>query len=457
MRLRSTQGRLLLVAVVLGTSMAFLDSTVVNVALPQIGRDLDAGVTGLQWTVNAYTLTLAALILLGGSLGDRYGRCRVFVAGVIWFAIASAACAAAPSIEVLVVSRAFQGIGAALLTPGSLAIISASIDPRDRGAAIGAWAGLAGVSTALGPLLGGWLVQAVSWRAVFLINIPIAAIVVLLALRYVPESRDSRVDGPIDAVGATLTAFGLALLTFGLVGQRSWACVAGVVVMVAFVLHQRRAIHPLVPVSLFADRVFTAANLTTLAAYAALSGAMFLLVLHLQYVVDYSPLEAGAASLPVTVLMLLFSSKAGEMGERIGPRIPMTIGPIVGATGLALLSRVDANADYLVDVFPGVVVFGIGLTMLVAPLTTAVLGAAPASQVGIASGVNNAVARTASLLAIAAIPPIVGISGGDFANPEVFAPGYRWGMIICAGLLVAAGAISVGLVRGRDPHADALR
>lgn len=445
-----------MLAAVLGTSMVFLDGSVVNVALPAIGRDLGAGVAGLQWTVNAYTLTLAALILLGGSLGDRLGRRRVFIVGVVWFAAASLVCAFAPNIGALVAGRAFQGIGAALLTPGSLAIISASIDKEDRGAAIGAWSGLAGVSTALGPLLGGWLVQSVSWRAVFLINIPLAAVVVWIAARHVPESRDEESAGPLDAIGATLAAGGLATLTFGLVGASALPAAVGVAILALFVLHQRGTPHPLVPLGLFNNRVFTAANLSTFAVYAALSGAMFLLVLHLQYVAGYSPLEAGAASLPVTILMLLFSSRAGAIGARIGPRLPMTIGPIVAAVGLVLLVPIGREPEYVTSVLPGVVVFGVGLTMLVATLTTAVLNAAPVSQAGIASGVNNAVARTASLLAIAAIPPIAGISGSNFADPAVFGPGYRLGMGVCAGLLVLGGVISGVLIRNRDRAPDAI-
>lgn len=447
MRLRSAEGRWLLAATVLGSSLAFLDGSIVNIALPAIERDLGSGVAGLQWTINAYTLTLAALILVGGSLGDRWGRKRVFLAGVIWFAAASLLCAMAPNIETLVGARALQGIGAALLTPGSLALISASMDEEDRGAAIGTWSGLAGVSTAIGPLLGGWLVEAVSWRAVFYLNLPLSAVIVWITLRHVPESKNDEIEGRIDFTGALLTAAGLAALTYGLVGSSLWPSVGGVALLVAFVIQQRRSPHALIPLELFANRIFTAANLTTFAVYGALSGALFLLVLQLQYVSGYSPLESGIATLPITIVMLLFSARAGRLGQRIGPRLPMTIGPLIAAAGLLLLLPIGKDAPYMTTVLPGVLVFSIGLTLLVAPLTTAVLAAAPNSQSGIASGINNAVSRTASLLAVAALPPIAGIGGANFADPEVFSPGFRAGVLISAALLVVGGVIAGVLVR----------
>lgn len=447
-RLSTAQGRWLLAAMILGSGMTFLDGSIVALALPAIDDDLAAGVAGLQWTVNAYTLTLAALILVGGSLGDRWGRRRVYLVGVTWFVLASILCALAPSIEVLVAARALQGVGGALLTPGSLAIISASFHPDDRGRAIGAWSGLAGVTMAIGPLVGGYLVDAVGWRSIFWINLPLAAFVIWLTVRHVPESRGS--DQRLDLVGSALTAGGLALLTYGLV-DRSWPyAVAGLVVLAGFVWHQAVASHPLVPLGLFTDRVFTAANICTFAIYGALAGSGFLLVLQLQYVSGFSPLEAGLASVPVTILMLLFSARAGALATRIGPRLPMTIGPIVAACGLLLYLRIGEDASFVRDVLPGALVFGAGLATLVAPLTTAVLAAAPDAQTGIASGVNNAVARTGSLLAVAAIPPIAGISGANFADPSVFGPGFRTGIEICVGMLVLSGALAFTLVRGRS-------
>ncbi|MDR7087590.1 EmrB/QacA subfamily drug resistance transporter [Aeromicrobium panaciterrae] len=455
MRLASAQGKWLLAAMILGSGMAFLDGSIVGLALPAMGRDLDAGVTGLQWTVNAYTLTLAALILVGGSLGDRLGRRRVYVVGVAWFALASVMCAIAPTIEVLVAARGLQGIGAALLTPGSLAIISASFVEEDRGKAIGAWSGLAGVTTAIGPLAGGWMVDAIGWRSIFWLNVPLAAVVIWLSVRHVPETRGEQ--GKLDLTGAALAAGGLALLTYGL-SEKSWMwAIAGIASMIVFVIHQKVTPHALVPLSLFADRVFTAANICTFAIYGALSGSMFLLVLQLQYVSGYKPLEAGLATIAITILMLLFSSKAGELGAKIGPRWPMTIGPIVAAAGLLLLLGVGEDPNFWVDVLPGSIVFGAGITLLVAPLTTAVLAAAPTEQTGIASGINNAVARTASLLAVAAIPPIAGIAGANFSDPDVFGPGYRTGMWICAGMLVVAGICAMTLIRGNKVSPKALQ
>lgn len=448
MRLDSVQGRWLVAAMVLASGMAFLDGSIVGLALPAIDRDLDVGLVGLQWIVTGYTLALASLILVAGSLGDHLGRRRVFVVGVVWFGVSSVLCAVAPTGEVLVAARVLQGVGGALLTPGSLAIISASIDPADRGRAIGIWSGLAGITTAIGPLVGGWLVDAVGWRAVFWINVPLVVATVWIALRHVPESRGAQER--LDLLGAGLTVVSLSLLTFGLVDESWWIAGAGVAVGVLFVVHQVRAPHALVPMSLFTDRVFSAANVSTFAIYAALSGSMFLLVLQLQYVAGYGPVEAGLATLPATVLMLLFSGRAGAWGDRVGPRLPLTVGPLVSAVGLLLYLRIDTDAGWWLDVMPGAVAFGVGLTMLVAPLTSAVIVAAPADQTGIASGVNNAVARTAGLLAVAAIPPLAGIAGPDFAQPEVFGPGFRAGTVMCVGLLGVAAACSAVLLRSRD-------
>lgn len=449
-RLATPQGRWLLAAMILGSGMAFLDGSIVGLALPAMNRDLDAGAAGVQWIVNAYTLTLAALILVGGSLGDRLGRRRVYVIGVAWFVLASVLCALAPTIGVLVAARGLQGVGAALLTPGSLAIISAVFDPDDRGKAIGAWSGLAGVTTAIGPLVGGALVDAVGWRSIFWLNIPLAAAVIWLTARHVPETKGDQ--GRIDYSGAALTVLALSALTYGLVEESWWWGGAGVLLMAVFVVHQRMTPHALVPLALFASRVFAAANICTFAIYGALAASGFLLVQQLQYVSGFSPLQAGLATVPMTVIMLLFSAKAGALGSRIGPRLPMTFGPVIAAVGLVLMLRIGSDASMWTDVLPASIVFGAGITVLVAPLTTAVLAAAPMAQTGIASGINNAVARTASLLAVAAIPPLAGISGSNFAEPEVFGPGFETGTWICIGMLLAA-AVSAAVLLPKLPVA----
>ncbi len=462
--LASARGRWIVAATVLGSSLAMLDATVVNVALPDIAQDLGAGVSGLQWTVTGYTLTLASFILLGGALGDRLGRKRVFVWGIVWFAVASVLCGLAPSIEVLVVARLIQGVGAALLTPGSLALISASIHPDDRGAAIGLWSGLGGVAAAIGPLLGGWLVEVAGWRSVFLINIPLAAAVVLVTMRHVPETRDPHAAGRLDIPGAAVVAVALGLLTYGFI-DFSWIVVSlGVVAVAAFVAVEIRTTTPLVPPSLFASRVFLAANLVTFAVYAALGGVFFLLILQLQLALNYSPIAAGVATLPITVLMLALSARTGRLAQRIGPRLPMAIGPLVAAAGLLLMLRIEPGSTYFAHVLPAVVVFGLGLSILVAPLTGAVLAAVSTDRAGTASGVNNAVARTSQLLAVAALPGLAGLSGLDYADPFVFSGGFHTAMKICTGLLLVGAAIAAIMIEGtrRDdpdsidcrPHCD---
>ena len=461
-RFGSPRGRMVLLATVLGSGIAFLDATVVNIALPAIGEDFDAGLAGLQWTVNAYALTLAGLLLFGGSLGDHLGRRRVFVWGVVWFAVASLLCALAPSIETLIAARAIQGVGAALLTPGSLALIEASFHPDDRGAAIGAWAGLAGVSTAVGPFLGGWLVEAVSWRLIFLINLPLAAIVVWAARR-VPESSNPGVRGQrLDYLGATLAALGLAGVTYALTEGPSggWGAgdtvtlgVLGVVALAAFIVVEARSAHPMLPLDLFRSHLFSAANAMTFVVYGALGAALFLLPIQLQQVAGYSPLKAGTSLVPMTLVMLVLSSRAGRLSQRIGPRIPMSVGPVVGGIGLALLVRIGPDADYVTDVLPGVLVFALGMSLTVAPLSVTVLGAAGPARAGVASAVNNAVARVAGLLAVAVIPVAAGISGGDYLVPASFDEGFRTGILICSGLCICGGILAAVTVRpGRPPE-----
>ncbi|MBM4525936.1 DHA2 family efflux MFS transporter permease subunit [Rhodococcus hoagii] len=446
LQLKSPRGRWVVAATVLGSSLAMLDGTVVNVALPRIGEDLGAEVAGLQWVLSGYTLTLASLILFGGALGDRVGRRRVFVWGTVWFAGASALCALAPNVTILVASRLLQGVGAALLTPGSLAIISASFDEEDQGAAIGLWSGLGGVAAAVGPLLGGWLVEVAGWRSVFLINLPLAVAVVWVSARHVPETRDPHPPERLDVLGSALAALALGALTYGLIETAVWAVIAGLVLMAAFVVVERRSRYALVPGSLFASRVFVAANLVTLAVYAALGGVFFLLLLQLQIVSGYSPLAAGVASLPITILMLLLSSRAGRWAQIHGPRIPMTVGPLLGAGGLLLMLRIGPGASYPTQVLPAVLVFGLGLSALVAPLTAAVLGSVSSDQAGIASGVNNAVARTSQLLAVAALPALAGIGADALADPAAFASGFRVAMLICAGLLLIGAVLSAVMI-----------
>jgi EmrB/QacA subfamily drug resistance transporter len=457
LRLADARGKWLVVAAVLGSGMASLDATVVNIALPALGRDLGAAFDGLQWTITGYTLTLAALILLGGSLGDRFGRRRIFVIGTIWFAVASALCAVAPSIEVLVAARALEGVGAALLTPGSLALIQASFAEADRGKAIGAWSGFGGVTTAIGPFVGGYLVAGPGWRWVFLINLPLAALVIWVALRCVPESFDPRASRKLDVLGAILGAVGLGGLTYGLIGANAgWTpsvvvvLVVGVVALVAFVVNERRSSAPMLPPAIFANRQFSAANIVTFVVYAALGGLFFFLVVELQVVAGFSPVLAGSALLPITVLMLLLSAQAGALSARIGPRLPMSLGPLLAACGVLLLLRIGPNASYVFDVLPGVVVFGLGLSLLVAPLTTTVLAAAPPERAGVASGVNNAVARAAGLLAVAVLPLLAGISGDDYQHPDVFASETHTAVLICAVLLAIGGVVAALTIRNSE-------
>jgi EmrB/QacA subfamily drug resistance transporter len=446
----SAAGRWVLAVAVLGSGMAFLDGTVVNVALPDIGRDLGASTSALQWVLNGYLLTLASLILLGGSLGDRYGRRRIFVLGVLLFTAASLLCAIAPTSGLLVAARLLQGIGGALLTPGSLAMIESSFRPADRARAIGAWSGLGGVATALGPLLGGYLVEAVSWRAIFLINLPLGLLVAAFATRHVPETRDPTASGRLDYRGAALVGLGLAGTTYaliegpnkGMTGAVLLAGVGGVAALVAFLLVERTSSNPMMPLGIFASRQFSAANLVTFAVYAALGGVFFLLVSFLQISLGYSPIAAGAASLPVTALMLLFSARAGALAQRIGARIPLTIGPFVIAAGLLLMTRIEPGDSYVSSVLPAVIVFGSGLTLVVAPVTATVLAAADARHSGIASGINNAVSRVAGLLAVAVLPLIAGLTGDAFYNASAMTDGFHTGMLACAGLSVVGGVLA---------------
>jgi EmrB/QacA subfamily drug resistance transporter len=449
--------RWVLLATVAGSGLAFLDATMVNVALPAIGRDLDADIAGLQWVLNAYTLSLAALIPLGGSLADRFGRRRLFLLGVVWFAVASLTCGIAPNGEVLALARGLQGVGGALLTPASLAILQASFAPGHRSRAIGAWSGLSGVAAAAGPVLGGWLIDTLTWRWIFLINLPLAALVVAVTLTHLPESRDPQPPRGFDLPGAVLVVAGLGSLSWALIsaGDHGYGAaqiglvVAGAAALAAFVAVQARSSHPMVPLTLFTSRQFTGANAVTLAVYGALSGMMFLVVIYLQQVAGYSALAAGAALLPVTALLLLFSARVGQLAERIGPRWPMTAGPVVMAIGMLLLLRLTPGSSYWGTVLPMMLVFGSGLALTVAPLTAAVMAAAPDRYSGVASAVNNALSRGAGLLAVAVLPAAAGITGDSYRDPARFADGFQTAMVICAGIAAAGGLLAAALLRDR--------
>ena len=452
----SPTGRWVVAAASLGSGLTLLDGTVVNVALRTIGEDLDASLAELQWINNGYLLTLASLILLGGSLGDRYGRRRLFVVGTIWFAAASVICGLAPTAETLVVARLLQGIGGGLLTPGSLAMIQGAFVKEDRAPAIGAWSGLGGIAAAVGPFLGGALIGAASWRWIFLINLPLAVLTVWIALRHVPESRSAHPAHRFDLPGAVLAAVALGGITYALVqwggAAAPWAGLVGLVAAVAFLLVEGRTREPMMPLSLFRDRVFSAANSMTLLVYAALGAVLFFLVLQLQTVAGYSPLLAGVATLPITLCMLFLARRGGVIGVRYGPRIPMTIGPIVMGLSVTSLLRVDRDTSYWLDVLPGLTGFGLGLALMVAPLTATVLAAAPDEQAGIASGVNNAIARSGSLLAVAALPAAVGLGGMEYADPVALDAAYGSATLACAVLLVLGGIVSWLLVPRRLPR-----
>lgn len=448
-RFHSAAGRWVIAATVLGSGIAFLDGTIVNVALPAIGADLGTSLTGLQWVVNAYLITLSSLLLLGGSLGDRLGRRRVFVAGLVLFATASALCAMAPSAAYLGGARALQGVGAALLVPGSLAIIAATFHPDDRARAIGAWSGLASVTSSIGPFVGGWLIDSASWRLVFLINIPLAAAAMWIAIVHVPETSAGTRD-PVDVPGAVLVTAALAALSYAAIEHGSnlapAAAVAGAVAFVGFVLAEHVGDHPMLPLELFHSRQFSGTNLTTFAVYCGLGGAMFLVVLRLQVSMGYSALEAGSALVPFTIIMAAFSSRAGALSQRIGAQIPLTVGPVVAGAGILILSCLGPGDSYSRDVLPGVMTFGAGMAITVAPLTAAVLGSVSDQQAGVASGVNNAVARFAGLIAVAALPALAGIGAGE-QIARGLADGYATAMRIAAIATAGGGIVAAITVR----------
>lgn len=457
-RAGSGAARRILAVTVLGSGLVFLDGTVVNIALPTIDRDLHGGLSGLQWTVDAYLVTLTAFLLLGGSLGDRYGRRRLLQIGLVFFTLASVACGLAPTIGALIVARAVQGIGGALLVPGSLAIITASFHPDDRAWAVGAWSGMAGVATAIAPFLGGWLIDAVSWRAVFFINVPLAAVALGLS-GGVPESRNEDAPPQLDVIGALTGSVALGAIAFALIEANNGvgapevvAGVLGVICAVAFVVVEKVSDHPMMPLGIFSSRQFVGANLATLAVYGGLGGATFLVVLELQFVLGYSALQAGASLLPISVLLLLFSARAGRLSVRTGPRILMTIGPLIAGVGLAWLALIDSATVFIPTILGGATVFAIGMVLTVSPLTATVMGALGDRLAGVASGVNNAAARGAGLIAVAVLPALVGLRIG--AEPAVFTAAYRHAVRICAALCVVGGIVSwltiTDPIRSRD-------
>jgi EmrB/QacA subfamily drug resistance transporter len=424
----SRQERLTLVATILGSTIVFLDATVVNVALPAVGDDLGAGLAGQQWVVEAYMLTMVALLSVGGSLGDQFGRRRIFVAGLIAFGATSALCAIAPSTEFLIAARALQGVAGALLVPGSLAIVAATFEGAERGRAVGIWTAWTGIATVFGPAGGGALIGLLSWRAIFWVNLPLVVATAWLTLRAVRESSDPDAARGIDWLGIALSAAGLGGPVFALIEQptHGWAdplvwvpLAGGIVCFALFLLHEARARQPMLDLGLFRIRNFAVVNITTLAAYAGLIGGLFFVGLFLQQIVGYTALEAGLATTPISVLLFVLSPRFGRLASAAGPRAPMTAGPIVGGIGLVLMLRVGSDAEYLTEVLPAVVVFGLGLSATVAPLTATVLDSVQERRVGIASGVNNGVSRVAGLLAIAVLGAVISAQFGSSLDQEL--------------------------------------
>lgn len=483
----AARGVWVLAATILGSAMPGIDATAVNVALPVLQREMHAGSDATQWVVEAYSLLLSALILAGGSLGDRIGRRRVFVIGTCIFAISSLGCALSQTIDELIIARSIQGIGGALLVPESLALITASFDERRRGAAIGTWSGFLAATMALGPLLGGWLVQAASWRYVFLINLPIALIVVLITRKFVTESRDEEMNGRIDWAGAALATAALGSLTYGFISLQSTrstyagvgAVIAGAVLFAVFVAIEHRSSAPMVPMGIFASRDFTVANVYTFLLYAALGGGLFFVPFNLINVQHYSPFDAGAALLPMIVLMFVSSRWSGGLVAHIGARIPLTIGGIIAGVGFALFGFAGVGASYWSTFFPAVLVLGVGTSTFVAPLTTTVMNSAPAEHAGTASGINNAVSRVAGLLAIAVLGIVIVVTARGALQPDArnlprpvqatlampasahgaarnaitqaYEVGFRDAMLACAALAWAAAALAGTALRVKQP------
>ncbi len=433
-----------LIATIIGSGIVILDGTVVNLALPALAKDLGADFSDLQWIVDGYLLTLSALILLGGSLGDIFGRKKMYIFGLVGFGVVSLLCGLAPSTDLLIGLRILQGVFGAMLVPGGLAIINTNFAKEHRGKAIGQWSAWSALAAALGPLLGGYLVDAASWRWIFFINVPLALVCLVCAVKGMEETKDTdprRVDVP----GAALAAVGLAGITYGLIegpaqhwnGTSVASLVLGVVALAVFVWVEKHDKDPMVRLDLFSSRNFTGSNIMTFAMYGALSGFLFALVIYLQTKVHYSPLQAGLSTLPLVACLLLLSGRMGALSAKYGPRLFMTAGPLVAALGMALLYRLDAGASYLIDVFPGVLLFGLGMALLVAPLTTTVMASVADSKAGIASGINNAVSRVAGLVVIAVL--------GLFGAAQV----YHFSIVLCASLAAFAGIMSWIFIRSK--------
>ncbi len=460
----SVQGQWVLLAAVLGSGIAGIDSAVMNVALPIIGHDLNADFGQLQWTITGYTLSLASLILLAGALGDHFGRRRIFLIGVVGFTAASLLCAIAPGINALIGARSIQGIGGALMMPASLAIIQSSFRAEDRPRAIGIWSGFSGVSSVIAPFAGGWLLDLGTWRWIFVINVPVAAVLVLVAVRHVPESLEA-VPAPMDWTGSVLAAVALTAGTYVLISmsglhRASALPVVGAMTALgaatAFVWHERHSDAPMLPPAMFRSRVFVSVNVVTFFVYGAFGVFSFVFTVALETIAGYSPAKAGSTLLPITILALLLSGPSGQLSERIGPRAQMTAGPILYAGAALLAVRVSAHTGYWATVIPLECVFGLGIAAMVAPLTSTALSSVSADHAGIASGVNNAVARAAALLWVAAVPSLGGLSGSSYANAAALRGGYREICIICAGALIFAGALAAATIRHshRSPLAD---
>jgi EmrB/QacA subfamily drug resistance transporter len=452
--LSPSAARWALVATILGSSIAFIDSTVVNVALPAIQRDLGGGLAAQQWIVDAYLLTLGSLILVGGSLGDIFGEVRMFTLGVALFGLASVLCAVAPTSTTLIVFRGIQGVAGALLTPASLAVLTSTFSGEARGTAIGTWTAWSGISTVVGPLLGGWLIGFTSWRVIFLLNVPIAIATIVLVRRHLPHDDRTRTAVRVDFAGAAMCVAGLGSLVFGFIEQPrlGWSdpavpgtILGGAALLVAFVLYESRTKMPMLPLRLFRSRNFSAANIETFAVYGGLSAWGFFLTLYLQQIAGYSPFQAGLATVPLTIGMFLLSRYVGRMSMRFGPRLFMAAGPLIGAVSILALARLPTHPNYWVDLFPALVGFAIALSLTVAPLTTTVLSDAGAGDAGIASGINNAVARVSGLIAIA----VIGVAAAG-STDHLAVQGFHRAMLIVSVLLAVGGVI--GAVGIRNPQ-----